>query len=238
MVPILASWRPPNERVEQSGMTGGAIPVGSTGSRSPGLRVAPGPRSENVATERRTGGDEETMNNAEAGVVGAEADETAFRALCAKAIPEVYSYVLHRCGGCVPVAEDLTSEVMVAAVAEFRSQGRRVDMAWLIAVAHNKLLDHWRRHEREERRLRLFWGGGAEDTGLGAWEGDEARARALGALGRVPVAQRAALTLRYLDGLSVPEVARQLGRSVHAVESLLARGRRSFRRVYLEQADD
>jgi RNA polymerase sigma-70 factor (ECF subfamily) len=179
------------------------------------------------------------MNSAEAGVVGAEADEKAFRALCVKAVPEVYSYVLHRCGGCVPVAEDLTSDVMVAAVAEFRSQGRSVDMAWLIGVARNKLLDHWRRQEREERRLRLFWGGAAQDEDdLGAWEGDEARARALAALGRVPVAQRAALTLRYLDGLSVPGVASRLGRSVHATESLLARGRRAFRRLYLERADD
>jgi RNA polymerase sigma-70 factor (ECF subfamily) len=49
--------------------------------------------------------------------------------------------------------------------------------------------------------------------------------------------QRAALVLRHLDGYSVPEVAAALGRSVEATESLLARGRRHFRRAYTG-ADD
>jgi RNA polymerase sigma-70 factor (ECF subfamily) len=45
------------------------------------------------------------------------------------------------------------------------------------------------------------------------------------------------LSLRYLDDLTVPEVADALGRSVHATESLLARARRAFRMSYLEQSD-
>ena len=36
-------------------------------------------------------------------------------------------------------------------------------------------------------------------------------------------------TLRYLDGLSVPEVAEHLGRTVHATEALLVRARNAFR---------
>ena len=40
---------------------------------------------------------------------------------------------------------------------------------------------------------------------------------------------RAALTLRYADGLPVPEVAEHLGRTVHATEALLVRARRAFR---------
>ena len=49
---------------------------------------------------------------------------------------------------------------------------------------------------------------------------------------------RAALTLRYLDGLSVPEVAEHLGRTVHATEALLVRARVAFRRAYEEACDD
>ena len=37
---------------------------------------------------------------------------------------------------------------------------------------------------------------------------------------------RAALTLRYLDGLTVGEVARALDRTVHATEALLTRAKR------------
>jgi hypothetical protein len=43
---------------------------------------------------------------------------------------------------------------------------------------------------------------------------------------------RAALTLRYLDGLPVPDVARHLDRTVHATEALLVRARAAFRRIY------
>ena len=44
--------------------------------------------------------------------------------------------------------------------------------------------------------------------------------------------QRAALTLRHVDGLSVPEVAGLLGRSTAATETLLARARSVFRQRY------
>ena len=39
-------------------------------------------------------------------------------------------------------------------------------------------------------------------------------------------------TLRYLDGLPVPEVAHTLGRTLHATEALLMRAKRAFRQAY------
>jgi RNA polymerase sigma-70 factor (ECF subfamily) len=50
--------------------------------------------------------------------------------------------------------------------------------------------------------------------------------------------QRAALTLRYLDGLPVADVAAHLGRSLHATETLLARSRAALRTVYREEGRD
>ena len=49
---------------------------------------------------------------------------------------------------------------------------------------------------------------------------------------------RAALTLRYLDGLSVPEVAHHLDRTVHATEALLVRARNAFRVAYARGESD
>jgi len=43
---------------------------------------------------------------------------------------------------------------------------------------------------------------------------------------------QAALTLRYLDGLPVPEVAGHLGRTIHATEALLVRAKKAFREEY------
>src|SRR2546421_26502 len=45
---------------------------------------------------------------------------------------------------------------------------------------------------------------------------------------------RLALTLRYVDGLPVAEVAELLGRTPNATEALLVRARTAYRRIYLE----
>jgi RNA polymerase sigma-70 factor (ECF subfamily) len=46
---------------------------------------------------------------------------------------------------------------------------------------------------------------------------------------------RAALTLRYLDGLPVADVADCLDRTIHATEALLTRAKSAFRKSYVEQ---
>ncbi len=161
-------------------------------------------------------------------------DPDAFRAFFEEALPKVYGYLLHRCGGAVPVAEDLTQETFLAAVAELK-KGRRPEapIPWVYGIARHKLLDHYRREERAGRELALDPGAELEDTRFDEG-GEAARERAVAALAAVPASQRAALVLRYSDGFSVPEVAEALGRTVAAVNSLLERGRDGFRRAYVE----
>jgi RNA polymerase sigma-70 factor (ECF subfamily) len=156
-------------------------------------------------------------------------DAGGFRRFYDDALPRVYGYLLHRCGGSASVAEDLTQETFLAAVAELK-KGRRIDapVPWIYGIARHKLLDHYRAQERRERRR---GGEAAEPATASLRETDD---RALAALAAVPAAQRVALVLRHVDGLSVPEVATALGRSIEAVESLLARGRVGFRRAYAE----
>jgi RNA polymerase sigma-70 factor (ECF subfamily) len=145
-------------------------------------------------------------------------------------LPHVYGYLLARCGD-IGLAEDLTAESFLAAVQAVRKPGApEPSIAWLIGVARHKLADHWRRVEREQRGLRLLAGepASAEDP----WEAVVDRIRAREVLGRLGAHHRAALTLRYLDGLPVPEVARHLDRTLHATEALLVRARAAFRRIY------
>ena len=156
----------------------------------------------------------------------------AFRAFYEDALPRVYGYFLHRCGGSVQVAEDLTQDTFLAAVSELK-KGRRVaaPIAWIYGIARHKLLDHYRRQERAEPSV-VF----EDELGGDLVVPDDARARerAVTALCSVPASQRAALVLCYVDGFSVAETAALLGKSVEAVESLLARGRHSFKRSYRE----
>ena len=159
----------------------------------------------------------------------------SFRAFYDDALPRVYGYFLQRCGGSVAVAEDLTQETFLAAVAELK-RGRRIvsPLAWIFGIARHKLMDHYRRQERADRALSLAWESEEVEAELVVPDDSEARERAIAALGSVAAPQRAALVLCYVDGFSVLEAAKLLGKSVEAVESLLARGRQSFKRAYAE----
>jgi RNA polymerase sigma-70 factor, ECF subfamily len=146
------------------------------------------------------------------------------------ALPHVYGYLLARCGD-TGLAEDLTAESFLAAVHEVRKPGAsHPSIPWLIGVARHKLADHWRRVDREQRGLRLLDRERARVDD--PWETVIDRIRARQVLDRLGAHHRAALTLRYLDGLPVLEVARHLDRSLHATEALLVRARTSFRRIY------
>lgn len=165
-------------------------------------------------------------------------DPESFRAFYDDALPRVYGYFLHRCGGSVAVAEDLTQDTFLAAVAELKKDRQvRTPVAWIYGIARHKLLDHYRRQERSDRTTRaaLEAEEEAQEHELVVDDTGEARERAIVALGSVAATQRAALVLCYVDGFSVAEAAELLGRSVEAVESLLARGRQTFRLAYLEE---
>ena len=56
-----------------------------------------------------------------------------------------------------------------------------------------------------------------------------------GALNTVPEPARQALLLRYRDGMGVEEVAKVIGRTYKATESLLSRGRNLLRAALAEQ---
>ncbi|XVV04454.1 RNA polymerase sigma factor [Actinosynnema sp. CA-248983] len=143
------------------------------------------------------------------------------------ALPQVYGYLLARCGSRAQ-AEELTSETFLAAVQSARNGGP-VSPAWLIGIARHKLVDHWRRREREERGLRLAH---TEPDVEDPWDEHIDAIQARDTLAGLSRTHRCALTLRYVDGLPVPEVAKLLGRTVHATEALLVRARAAFRRTY------
>jgi RNA polymerase sigma-70 factor (ECF subfamily) len=160
----------------------------------------------------------------------------ALLALYDDAVGEVYGYLLARCRNRT-TAEDVTSDVFMGAVdAVSRGRVETVTIAWLIGIARHKLVDHWRRVERDQRRLTAVADepGGTDDED-DPWDAQLDVLAARDALEQLGAHHRAALTLRYLDGLSVPECAAVLDRTVHATEALLGRAKRAFRQVYGEE---
>ena len=158
-------------------------------------------------------------------------------ALYRSALPEVYGFVLARCGS-HELAEDLTADAFMSAVSAIRAGAvEAITTGWLVVVARRRLVDHWRRQEVEQRRLQLLPGAGdgLDDPWTGDLDPDTART----ALSRLLPQHRAVLTLKYIDGLPVAEVADLVGRSLPATEGLLQRARAALRRAYEEEeADD
>lgn len=143
------------------------------------------------------------------------------------AVPAVYGYLKPRCGD-EALAEDLTAETFLSACDSVeRGTVDGATVGWLIGIARHKLVDHWRREERHQRRLQAV-AGLTEDTD-DPWDltlDAMAIERTLASLSPL---SRVALTLRYLDGLPVGDVARMLERTVPATDQILARARRAFR---------
>ena len=161
-----------------------------------------------------------------------DGDLERFRDFYRESLPQVYGYFLHRVGWDTSTAQDLTQDTYLAVVRHLRaSDGQEsMSMPWVIGVARHKLVDHLRKMARDERKLSLVRDVARSDQNLPSETSDQA----LAVLSALPAFQRAALALRYLDDLPVHQVAAALDRSVHATESLLARGRAAFRRHYLE----
>jgi RNA polymerase sigma-70 factor, ECF subfamily len=154
------------------------------------------------------------------------------------AVGEVFTYLRARCGGRA-LAEDLTADTFLAAVDQIR-RGRveEVTVAWLIGIARHKLIDEWRRAARRPRPEPLDDDDTAQASTIDqadVWDAIIDRQLVADVMVELGPHHRSALTLRYFDGLAVPDVAAHLGRTVEATETLLVRARRRFRAVYERQ---
>ena len=158
-------------------------------------------------------------------------DERAWRTLYDEAFAGLYSYVLWRCGGLRDHADDVVQDAWLTAV---RRVGRFDPVqgcfaGWLRGIAANLLRNHFRRARR--RRARPL-----NDEHPSERPDDAARReraeRVASALAALPERYEAVLRAKYLDGVSVAELAADGGETPKAVESLLTRARQAFRDAY------
>jgi RNA polymerase sigma-70 factor (ECF subfamily) len=150
------------------------------------------------------------------------------------AVADVYGYLVRRCAS-VAVAEDLTAETFLAATRALHERDEALSVGWLIGTARHKLVDHWRREGRQRQALEELYEGSAAPID----SSDPVDVLHVhDVLSRLTPHHRAALTLRYLDGLPVEQVAVLLDRSLHATESLLMRAKAAYRALTTERHSD
>lgn len=169
-------------------------------------------------------------------------DRAAASDLVAQHLEALYRFVHYRAGGERQRVEDLVQDVFLTALERMASfDGRAGLHEWLRGIARNKL-----RAARRERRPRLLADvldeSDAEIDAILAQvsreplpehvlEAAETRDLVGATLASLPPDYARALVQKYVEGLSLSEMAGGSGRSEKATESLLARARTSFARV-------
>ena len=172
------------------------------------------------------------MGSSAAGAATRSCADTLER-MFAQSFDRVFRFCLSRTRS-VTRAEDVVSETFAdAARTSERDPEAPLGEEWLIAVARRRIIDMWRRDERERRRVtRLTSLRESFEAGQPANSHDERDHVVLAALDELPERQRVALVLRHVDGYSVERVADTLDVSYRAAESLLSRARRNFSELY------
>jgi RNA polymerase sigma-70 factor (ECF subfamily) len=126
------------------------------------------------------------------------------------------------------VAEELYQEIWMRAIeARGRYEVQAKFSTWLYTIAHNRLVDHWRKRGLSLVSLDAEEGAAPEPAGNPGDEPQrivEARqglARVMRALEALPPAQREAFLLHHEAEMSVAEIARATGANEEAAKSRL-----------------
>lgn len=145
----------------------------------------------------------------------------------------IYRFLVYRVSDAA-VAEDLLGDVFVSALERlptYQDLGRPFE-AWLYSIAHNKVVDFYRR-QRVRKVAPLSDGLAAEpidEPHTVVARRDELR-EAWGAVTQLTDEQQQVVALRFLSGYSIAEVAAQLGKSEGAIKQLQNRALAALRRI-------
>lgn len=139
--------------------------------------------------------------------------------------------------------EDVVQEVMIKAIRNMHTyRGEAALFTWLCQIGRHEISDYYVRHGRKEAPLVSLDDDPhirAALESLAVGEVDETDRLALEqvvqlTLDYLPDKYGKALEWKYLEGLSVEEIAERFGDGVIAVQSLLARARSAFRQGFTE----
>lgn len=152
-------------------------------------------------------------------------DAPAFEELYARHKGGLYRFMLRSVRDRA-AAEELFQEVWMKVIdARSRYEPQARFSTWLYTIAHNRMIDHWRRRGLETVPLDEDE---ASEPAASASTQPERRAesresgeRLLAALAALPVLQREAFVLHEESGLSVPEIAAATGTAPETAKSRL-----------------
>ena len=168
-------------------------------------------------------------------------EKAAFEAFAERSFKALYRFAAARLHGDLDLTRDIVQTAVTKALAKLDTyRGEASLLTWLCACCRNEILMHFRRRQAApaENELEQQWGTGAGFGPQPPHDPEGALLKQEGAhlvhmaLDSLPDHYARALEWKYLDRLSVEEIASRLGLRSKAAESLLSRARQAFRTSY------
>ena len=166
-------------------------------------------------------------------------DERAFDEFFDAYFPRLFRFALRRVGH-EDAAEDVVQASLVIAMRKIGSwRGEAALFTWLCTICRHEMSAYWERTGRQPVTLplddhpdiRAHIESLTHDTPgpLAELERRDLSERVRLTLDHLPRPYGDVLTWKYIDGLSVAEIAQRLGSTAKAAESMLTRARTAFR---------
>jgi RNA polymerase sigma-70 factor (ECF subfamily) len=176
-------------------------------------------------------------------------DQRAFDEFFHSSAPRLAAFATRRSGLDAASVEDVVQNTLVKAIRNLASyRGEAALFTWLTEICRHELADVYRKAARRpvhdsldephaaSRHAQLRVPAQQEPTAQ--IDTEMRRSAVIRALQALPERYALALEAKYRDGFSVDEIARLLGLTSTAAQSLLARARDAFRERWRDGNDD
>ena len=169
-------------------------------------------------------------------------EERAFDLFFDEYFPGLYRFAMTRMDGNPDGAEEVAQATLCAAISRLATyRGEAALFTWLCTFCRHEIYAWYRRRDRPGKKIDLVEDSPEVASALDSLraalaDGPDSRLERMEltrlvhvALDRIPGQYANALEWKYLEGISVREIAVRLGLSTKAAESLLTRARDAFR---------
>jgi RNA polymerase sigma-70 factor (ECF subfamily) len=177
-------------------------------------------------------------------------DERAFDFFVDQYYPRLFRFAYSRIGRDADAAQDVVQNTFANVIRKIASyRGEAALFTWLCSFCRYEIAAFWRQKGKQAPEIELIedspharaaletLGASPDGTG-GRFEREELARRVWAVHDDLPVRYGNALQWKYIQGLSVREIASLLGASPKAAESVLTRARQAFRDGFAAVAGD
>jgi RNA polymerase sigma-70 factor (ECF subfamily) len=150
--------------------------------------------------------------------------------------PLIFRYLYRRVGN-ARLAEDLTGQVFVKLLEAVQRDTlwNKSFRGWLYRIAHNVVIDHFRKHGNQKIVELEEWVASDEEGLEGTVISRLQFERVQQALHKLTEEQAQVIVLRFGEGLSNQEVAEIMGKTEGAIKGLQHRAVKALRRLLVER---